>query len=144
MRSGTNLDEVLELRFMAQTIGCIAVVVRDYDEAIAYFTGVLGFELVENSVLSDAKRWVLVAPLGSRETKLLLAKAATPDQTLRVGDQTGGRVFLFLQTDDFWRDYQMFGERGVRFCGHPREETYGTVIVFEDLFGNKWDLVQRR
>src|SRR5262249_33690353 len=109
-----------------------------------YYTGVLGFELIENSVLSDTKRWVLVAPPGARETRLLLAKAATPEQMQRVGDQTGSRVFLFLHTDDFWRDYRNFRERGVRFCENPREESYGTVVVFEDLYGNKWDLVQRR
>lgn len=127
---------------MQQKIGYVALMVRDYDEAIAYYTQKLGFALVEDSPLEDGKRWVLLAPPGSRETCLLLAKAATPEQGNRVGDQAGGRVFLFLHTDDFWRDYREMAARGVKFCEAPREETYGTVAVFEDLYGNRWDLLE--
>ena len=127
---------------MSQHLGYVAVVVRDYDEAIAYYVGKLGFELIEDTPLSDVKRWVLVAPPGSRETRLLLARAASPEQLTRVGDQTGGRVFLFLHTDDFWRDYRAMQARGVSFCEEPREEVYGTVAVFEDLYGNRWDLLE--
>lgn len=129
---------------MAQTLGCVALLVRDYDEAIAWYTGVLGFTLVEDTRQSDDKRWVLIAPPGARETRLLLARAATPAQQARIGDQTGGRVLLFLHTDDFSRDYERMRARGVRFCETPREEAYGTVAVFEDLYGNRWDLLQLR
>lgn len=133
---------------MRQTIGYVALVVRDYDEAISYFTEKLGFVVVEDSPSIDrngaAKRWVLIAPPGSSGTKLLLAKAATPEEASRVGDQTGGRVFLFLHTDDFWRDYKLMNEGGVKFVREPREEAYGTVAVFQDLYGNKWDLLQLR
>ena len=129
-----------------QTLGYVALVVRDYDEAIAFFTQKLGFELVEDSASKDRlgreKRWVLVAPAGSRGTRLLLARASTPEEVSRTGNQTGGRVFLFLHTDDFWRDYRLMEARGVKFLELPREETYGTVAVFEDLYGNKWDLLQ--
>jgi catechol 2,3-dioxygenase-like lactoylglutathione lyase family enzyme len=125
-----------------QHIAYVALVVRDYDEAKAYYCGVLGFELIEDTALADGKRWVLVAPPGSRETRLLLARAATPEQTKRVGDQAGGRVFLFLHTDDFWRDFRAMQEKGVKFCEQPRKESYGLVVVFEDLFGNRWDLLQ--
>src|ERR1051325_7476639 len=131
-----------------QTIGYVALVVRDYDEAIAYFTQKLGFQVVEDSPSKDrngeAKRWVLVQPPASSGTRLLLAKASTTDEVNRVGDQTGGRVFLFLHTDDLWRDYRDYTSRGVRFVREPREEAYGTVAVFEDLYGNKWDLLQVR
>jgi catechol 2,3-dioxygenase-like lactoylglutathione lyase family enzyme len=131
---------------MSQTIGYVALVVRDYDEAIAFFTKKLGFRVVEDSPARDRlgrdKRWVLVAPLNSRGTSLLLARASTPAEASRIGNQTGGRVFLFLHTDDFWRDYQAMTARGVKFCETPREESYGTVAVFEDLYGNKWDLLQ--
>lgn len=131
---------------MAQTLGYLALVVREYDEAIAFFTESLGFQLIEDSVSRDRlgheKRWVLVAPPGSHGTKLLLARASTPEETSRLGNQTGGRVFLFLHTDDFWRDYRAMTARGVKFCEAPREEAYGTVAVFEDLYGNKWDLLQ--
>jgi catechol 2,3-dioxygenase-like lactoylglutathione lyase family enzyme len=127
---------------MPQTIGYIALVVRDYDEALAFFTHSLGFKVVEDTVLSPEKRWVLVAPPGSRGTNLLLARAATPEQEVHIGNQTGGRVFLFLHTDDFWRDYRGMTERGVKFREAPRQETYGTVAVFEDLYGNKWDLLE--
>jgi catechol 2,3-dioxygenase-like lactoylglutathione lyase family enzyme len=127
---------------MRQHIGYVALLVRDYDEAIAYFTGKLGFALVEDTDLGNGKRWVLMAPPGSRETRILLAKAATPDQAQHVGDQTGGRVFLFLHTDDFWRDYEAYRAKGVLFREEPRAEPYGTVAVFEDLYGNRWDLLQ--
>ena len=123
-------------------IGHIALVVRDYDEAIAYYTGVLGFVVVEDTDLGGGKRWVLVAPSVTSGCSLLLAKASTPEQLTRVGNQTGGRVFLFLHTDDFWRDYQAMQQRGVHFVETPREETYGMVVVFEDLYGNRWDLLQ--
>lgn len=125
-----------------QYIGYIALLVRDYDEAIAYFTGRLGFELVEDTNLGNEKRWVLIAPSGSHETRILLAKAATADQAQRIGDQAGGRVFLFLHTDDVWRDYEAYRAKGVRFREEPRMEPYGTVAVFEDLYGNRWDLLQ--
>ena len=126
---------------MSQTIAHLALVVRDYDEAIAFYTTSLGFELLEDTPLGDGKRWVLVAPPGGAGAALLLARAATPEQELRIGDQTGGRVFLFLRTDDFWRDYEAMRSRGVRFTEEPRHEPYGTVVVFLDLYGNKWDLV---
>lgn len=125
-----------------QTLGHVALVVREYDEAIAFFTHTLGFRLVEDTVLSDLKRWVLVAPPGSHGTSLLLARAATPEQASRIGNQTGGRVFLFLHTDDFWRDYNQMISRNVKFIRLPSEESYGTVAVFEDLYGNRWDLLQ--
>lgn len=107
-----------------QHIAYVAVVVRDYEEAKAYYCGVLGFELIEDTVLPEGKRWVLVAPPGSHETRLLLARAATPEQAKRVGNQTGGRVFLFLHTDDFWRDFRAMQEKGVKFCEKPRKESY--------------------
>jgi catechol 2,3-dioxygenase-like lactoylglutathione lyase family enzyme len=127
---------------MKQSIGYVAVVVREYDEAIAFYTNVLGFRLAEDTPLGAGKRWVLVAPPNSNGTRLLLARAATPDQESRIGNQTGGRVFLFLHTDDFWRDYREIKARGVRFRRDPKEESYGTVAVFEDLYGNLWDLLQ--
>src|SRR5690242_4843837 len=111
---------------MPQTIGHVALLVRDYDEAIAYFTGRLGFALIEDSPAGGGKRWVLVAPPGAGGTALLLARAATPEQESRVGNQTGGRVFLFLHTDDFWRDYQQLRSRGVAFVEEPRREAFGT------------------
>jgi len=123
-------------------LGALALVVRDYDEALAFYVGTLGFELIKDTVLGPDKRWVLVAPPGSRETRLLLARAATPEQATRIGNQTGGRVFLFLHTDDFQADYDRLRARGVRFCEQPRTEAYGTVAVFEDLYGNRWDLLQ--
>ena len=126
-----------------QSIGHVALLVRDYDEAIGYFTGKLGFELLEDTPLGEGKRWVLVAPRGAGGTSLLLAEAATPEQVALIGRQGGGRVFLFLQTDDFWRDYRAMQSQGVVFQETPRSETYGTVAVFEDLHGNKWDLIQR-
>ena len=127
---------------MIQNLAAVALVVRDYDEAIAFYVGKLGFELIEDTKLSDAKRWVLVAPPGAKEMRLLLAKADNPEQKTRIGNQAGGRVFLFLHTDDFQRDYEAYRARGVRFLEPPRQETYGTVAVFVDLYGNKWDLIQ--
>ena len=127
---------------MKQTIGYVSLVVREYDEAIAFFTQRLGFTLVEDTDLGSGKRWVLVAPPGSPGTKLVLGRAANPEQLRHVGNQTGGRVFLFLHTDDFWRDYGAMAGRGVKFLEAPRVEPYGTVAVFEDLYGNKWDLLQ--
>jgi catechol 2,3-dioxygenase-like lactoylglutathione lyase family enzyme len=133
---------------MSQKLGYIALIVRDYDEAITFFTQSLGFVLIEDSSSRDREgrdnRWVLVAPKGSRGTALLLAKASTPEEEAHTGNQTGGRVFLFLHTDDFWRDYRAMQARGVKFLETPREEAYGTVAVFEDLYGNKWDLLQLR
>jgi catechol 2,3-dioxygenase-like lactoylglutathione lyase family enzyme len=126
---------------MKQFIAHLALVVKDYDEAIAFYTGILGFRLLEDTILSETKRWVLVAPPGSVECALLLAKAASPEQQKAIGNQTGGRVFLFLHTDDFYRDYQAFQEKGVRFVRTPAREVYGTVAVFEDLYGNLWDLI---
>jgi catechol 2,3-dioxygenase-like lactoylglutathione lyase family enzyme len=131
---------------MAQTLGYVALVVRDYDEALTFFTELLGFTVIEDSVAKDRsgneKRWVLVSPPGSQGTALLLARASTPEEASRVGNQTGGRVFLFLHTDDFWRDYREMTDRGVKFREAPRQEAYGTVAVFEDLYGNKWDLLE--
>lgn len=131
-------------RSMRQSIGCVSVLVRDYDEAIGYYTRVLGLRLVQDEVVAAGKRWVLVAPVGASECRLLLAKAKNEDEQSAIGRQAGGRVFLFLETDDFWRDYHMFTERGVRFAESPREEAYGMVAVFEDLYGNRWDLLQKR
>lgn len=126
-----------------QHLGCIAIVVDDYDRAIDFYTGALGFELREDSPRGDGKRWVLVAPHGA-ETALLLAQAANDVQRARIGDQTGGRVGFFLHTDDFRRDHAAMSAKGVRFLEDPREEAYGTVAVFEDPYGNKWDLLELR
>jgi catechol 2,3-dioxygenase-like lactoylglutathione lyase family enzyme len=125
-----------------QHIAYVTLLVREYEEARVYYCQVLGFDLIEDKPLPDGKRWVVVAPPGSDATSLLLAEAATSPQAERVGDQTGGRVFLFLHTDDFWRDFQSMRQKGVRFCEEPREESYGIVAVFEDLYGNRWDLLQ--
>ena len=125
-------------------IGLVTLLVRNYDEAISYFTRKLGFALLEDTELSDGKRWVRVAPQGSASPSLLLAEASTPEQAARIGDQAGGRVFLFLMTDDFRRDHGAMIARGVAFQEEPREESYGTVAVFEDLYGNKWDLIEPR
>ena len=127
-----------------QTLAYIALVVRDYDEALSFYVNVLNFRLIEDTRLTETKRWVLVAPPGSQGTCLLLAKAVGPEQESRIGNQTGGRVFLFLHTDDFWRDYRLMTDRKVKFVRPPTEEPYGTVAVFEDLYGNKWDLLQRK
>ena len=128
---------------MQQRVGAVSLLVRDYDEAIAYYTAVLGFRLVEDTELAPGKRWAVIAPSGSTGgAYLLLARAKTPAEMAAIGNQAGGRVFLFLHTDDFSRDYFAFKSRGVEFLEEPREESYGTVAVFRDLFGNKWDLLQ--
>lgn len=127
---------------MPQSLGYVALVVRDYDEAIAFFTKKLNFTLIEDTRLDDDKRWVLVAPPGSKGTSLLLARAATAEQATRIGNQTGGRVAFFLHTDDFWRDYSAMTAKNVKFVREPKEESYGMVAVFEDLYGNQWDLLE--
>jgi catechol 2,3-dioxygenase-like lactoylglutathione lyase family enzyme len=127
---------------MKQTIGYIALLVRDYDEAISFYTKKLHFDFLEDTDLSGGKRWIVVSPPGSGESRLLLAKAASQYQENFIGNQTGGRVFLFLQTDDFWRDYSEMKSNGIIFCEEPRAESYGMVVVFEDLYGNKWDLLE--
>jgi catechol 2,3-dioxygenase-like lactoylglutathione lyase family enzyme len=127
---------------MKQHLALISLVVADYDEAIAFYTGVLNFVLCEDTPLGGGKRWVVVRPPGSLGCGLLLAKADGAAQTARIGDQTGGRVFLFLETDDFARDHARMIAAGVRFVRPPRQESYGTVAVFEDLYGNRWDLIQ--
>jgi catechol 2,3-dioxygenase-like lactoylglutathione lyase family enzyme len=129
---------------MKQHIAHFALVVADYDEAIEFYTKKLSFNLMEDTVLSDVKRWVLVAPKGSTECCILLAKAANEEQKSRVGNQTGGRVFMFLYTDDFWRDYHAMIANKINFIRPPHEEEYGTVAVFEDLYGNLWDLLERK
>ncbi|MEI3580040.1 MAG: VOC family protein [Acutalibacteraceae bacterium] len=130
---------------MLQSIVHIALVVRDYDEAIDFYTNRLHFTLIEDSYQPEQdKRWVVVAPPGSHGTTVLLARASKPEQEAFIGNQTGGRVFLFLGTDDFWRDYREMQERGIRFVREPKEADYGTVAVFEDLYGNRWDLIQFR
>src|SRR5687767_10556652 len=130
---------------MKQSIGAVALVVRDYDEAIRFFVDILGFTLIEDTFLeAKNKRWVVVAPPGSTGTQVLLARAVGERQESRMGDQTGGRVFLFLHTDDFWRDYNAYKGKGVEFVREPHEEPYGTVAVFKDLYGNLWDLIQPR
>ncbi|HEX9963109.1 MAG TPA: VOC family protein [Pyrinomonadaceae bacterium] len=127
---------------MKQSIAHIALVVDDYDEAIKFYTEKLDFRLLEDTPLSETKRWVLVAPKGSEECGLLLAKGVGDEQRSRIGNQTGGRVFLFLKTDDFWRDYENLRQKGVTFVREPKTEDYGTVAVFADLYGNLWDLVE--
>ncbi|MEJ1962818.1 MAG: VOC family protein [Gammaproteobacteria bacterium] len=128
---------------MQQSIGYVALVVADYDEALGFYVGTLGFDLIEDKVIvSQSKRWVLVAPHGSRATRLLLARATSDEQRSRVGNQTGGRVSLFLHTDDFWGDYARLRARDVVFVREPKNEDYGTVAVFRDLYGNLWDLLQ--
>ena len=126
---------------LRQSIGFVALVVRDYDEALDFYVGTLGFSVVEDVFIPEqAKRWVVVAPPGSTESRLLLARAVGDEQSARIGNQTGGRVFLFLITDDFWRDFHSFKDKGVVFVREPKEESYGTVAVFRDLYGNLWDL----
>jgi catechol 2,3-dioxygenase-like lactoylglutathione lyase family enzyme len=127
---------------MQQKIFQIALVVADYDETIRFYTEKLNFVLVEDTRLSETKRWVVVAPQGPEGCRLLLAKAANAEQQSRIGNQTGGRVFLFLYTDNFWRDYETFVDRGVSFVREPTSEPYGTVAVFKDLYGNLWDLIE--
>ena len=129
---------------MSQHLGAIALLVRDYDEAIAWYTGVLGFDLLEDTILAPEKRWVVVTPPGARETRLLLARAADAAQASHIGRQGGGRVWLFLHTDDFAADHARMAAAGVRFLEPPRHESYGSVAVFEDLYGNRWDLLQRK
>lgn len=127
---------------MTQRLALVALVVRDYDEALAFYVGKLGFDLVEDTDLGGGKRWVVVAPPGSDGCRLLLARAVGPEQASRIGDQTGGRVFLFLNTDDLAADHARLTAQGVRFVRPPRREPYGTVAVFEDLYGNLWDLIE--
>ncbi len=128
---------------MPQYLGLVSLVVQDYDEAISFYVQKLGFTLVEDSYqVAQNKRWVVVSPPGAKECHILLARAANEHQATRVGDQTGGRVFLFLYTDDFWRDFNAYKSLGVRFIREPKTEPYGTVAVFEDLHGNQWDLIQ--
>lgn len=129
---------------MLQKIALITLLVRDYDEAIDFYVGKLGFKLVEDSKLTDSKRWVKVSPTESSETCLLLAKAVTDEQKKQIGNQTGGRVFLFLNTDNFQEDYKKMKLNGIHFIEEPRSENYGSVAVFEDIYGNKWDLIQEK
>ena len=130
---------------MIRSIVHVAIVVDDYDEAIVFYTKKLGFELIEDTYIPEQnKRWVLVRPRKSKGTALLLAKASNPDQARFVGNQSGGRVFLFLGTDDFWRDYDDFLAKGIKFVRKPEEHEYGTVAVFEDLYGNLWDLLEHK
>ena len=127
---------------MKQSIVHIALVVNDYDEAIQFYTEKLHFDLIEDTVLSETKRWVLVAPPGSNGSGLLLAKGVGEEQRSRIGNQTGGRVFLFLKTDDLWRDYENMKAKEITFIREPKVEEYGTVAVFKDLYGNLWDLIE--
>ncbi len=127
---------------MNQHLAHIALVVDNYDDAIKFYTGKLGFVLIEDTKLSETKHWVMVAPKGNEQCCLLLAQAATDEQKSRVGNQTGGRVFLFLYTDNFWRDYNNYIQKQINFVRQPVEEPYGTVAVFEDLYGNLWDLIE--
>ena len=128
---------------MHQRIALIALVVKDYDEAIEFYTQKLNFQLIEDTYLPDEdKRWVVVSPPGSKGCNLLLARAANEEQVKAIGNQSGGRVFLFLFTDDFWRDYNQMVERGIQFVRPPKTEVYGTVAVFTDLYGNQWDLLE--
>jgi catechol 2,3-dioxygenase-like lactoylglutathione lyase family enzyme len=129
---------------VSQRISLTALLVRDYDEAIRFFTRALGFTLLEDSPVDSGKRWVRIAPTGGAGGELLLARAVTPEQERAIGNQSGGRVFLFLETDDFPRDYARMRAEGVRFTEEPRQEPYGSVVVFLDLYGNKWDLIGRR
>lgn len=128
---------------MRQSIGQVAIVVRDYDEAIDFYVKLLGFSLIEDTYLpAQDKRWVIVAPPGAAESRVLLAQAVGEAQLSRVGNQTGGRVFLFLFTDDFWRDFNAYKAKGIEFIREPKNEPYGIVAVFKDLYGNLWDLLQ--
>jgi len=128
---------------MPQYLGLVSLVVRDYDEAIAFYVEKLGFTLTEDTYQpAQDKRWVVVSPPGAKESRVLLARATSEHQASRVGDQTGHRVFLFLYTDDFWRDFHAFKDKGVTFVREPKPEEYGMVAVFQDLYGNQWDLIQ--
>ena len=129
---------------MKHRIAAVSLLVRDSDEAIAWFTGTLEFSVLEDTDFGGGKRWVIVAPAGSTESRILLARAVSPSEISAVGNQSGGRVFLFLHTDDFARDFAAFKSRGVKFLEEPRYEAYGTVAVFEDLYGNRWDLIEPR
>ena len=129
---------------MSQKIANISLLVNDYDEAISFYTKKLGFDLIQDIKLSETKRWVLVKPKGEGNCHLLLAKADGEEQAKYIGNQTGGRVFLFLNTDDFWRDYNNMKDQGIQFNEKPREEPYGTVVVFQDLYGNLWDLIENK
>jgi catechol 2,3-dioxygenase-like lactoylglutathione lyase family enzyme len=130
-----------KMRTQKRCLGCVAIVVDDYDRAIEYYTNKLGFTLVEDTP-QPGKRWVVVSPNPESDCNILLARASNERQESFIGNQCGGRVFLFLQTDDFWRDYRAMKDKGVHFCEEPREEEYGTVVVFEDIYGNRWDLYQ--
>ncbi len=141
-RSNADESSALQLKIMKQTIAHIALVVEDYDEAIEFYTEKLNFVLLEDTPQNETKRWVLVAPYGAEECCLLLAKAVGDEQQSRIGNQTGGRVFLFLKTDDFERDFGNYKAKGVKFVREPKTEDYGTVAVFEDLYGNLWDLIE--
>lgn len=144
MRGSSLGGQQIPVPQMKQSLGLVSLVVRDYDEALDFFVGKLGFILVEDSpVTEQAKRWVVIKPPGALESGLLLARAATPEQKARIGEQTGGRVFLFLHTDSFWRDYERYKSQGVVFVREPKNEPYGTVAVFKDLYGNLWDLIER-
>ena len=127
---------------VTRSVALVTLLVRDYDEAISFFTAALRFTVVEDKPLGPDKRWLVVAPAASPGASLLLARAATPEQLAHVGNQAGGRVSLFLHTSDFWTDYRHMQSHGVRFAEEPREEPYGLIVVFFDLYGNKWDLVQ--
>lgn len=127
---------------MKQSLALVSLVVREYDEAIAFYVGTLGFTLIEDTwIEAQSKRWVVVAPPGAGGAQLLLARAANAEQSSRIGNQTGGRVFLFLHTDDFWRDFRAYQAKGIVFVREPNQEPYGTVAVFRDLYGNLWDLI---
>ncbi|MBC7887432.1 MAG: VOC family protein [Ferruginibacter sp.] len=127
---------------MKQHLANIAILVKDYDEVINFYTQKMSFSLIEDTKLTESKRWVMVAPAGSNECCLLLAKATNAEQEKNIGNQSGGRVFLFLYTDDFWRDYHQYSKNNIRFVREPVKEPYGTVAVFEDLYGNLWDLIE--
>jgi catechol 2,3-dioxygenase-like lactoylglutathione lyase family enzyme len=128
---------------MRQALALVSIVVRDYDEALKFFAGTLGFTVVEDTYIPEQdKRWVVVAPPGTSGARLLLARASNIEQTAHIGNQTGGRVFLFLHTDDILRDYECYKAKGVEFVRPPREESFGTVAVFRDLYGNLWDLIE--
>ena len=128
---------------MKQSLGLISFVVKDYDEALDFFTGKLDFELVEDTYIQEQdKRWIVIKPKGNRGANLLLARGSTPEQEASIGNQTGGRVFLFLYTDNFWRDYELYRSKGIEFIREPEQMQYGKVAVFKDLYGNQWDLLE--
>ena len=140
----TSLSYACE-NMMNQMLGLVTIVVRDYEEAIDFYVRTLGFALVHDTlILAQSKRWVVVAPAGSRGSGLLLSRASNKQQEAVIGNQTGGRVFLFLHTDDFWHDYRSYQSKGIEFIREPKEEPYGTVAVFQDIYGNLWDLLQPR